>query len=176
MQDEIRHGNTTYVFLKVPLSVLMALINKDEPGALKQPTSETAVNEVMDAVGFDFISQPKVIASYKRAKPSNKDLFNAADNDFLIEIYEFRSNTLAYDPEDFENFETFSMVMIDTNYNGEYFRLNHVFWADTVLDSNKEKATIVLPDESFQGETMMIVFLDKYGNELKVVRTKKDFL
>lgn len=174
MQDEIRHGNTTYVFLKVPLSVLMALINKGEPGALKQPASETDVNEVMDAIGFDFISQPQVTANYKRATPDNKDLFNASDNDYIIEITEFKSNTLAYDPEDFENFETFSLVMVDTNYNGEYFHLNEVFWADIVLDTEAAKAVVHIPEKSFEGEKMMIIFMDKYGNELKVIRTKKD--
>jgi hypothetical protein len=37
MEDEIEIGDTIYVFLKVPLSVLMALIEKGEPGSLKQP-------------------------------------------------------------------------------------------------------------------------------------------
>ena len=175
MQDEIRHGNTTYVFLKVPLSVLMALINKGEPGALKQPASETDVNEVMDAIGFDFISQPQVTANYKRATPDNKDLFNASDKDYIIEVTEFKSNTLAYDPEDFENFETFSMVMVDTNYNGEYFHLDEVFWADKILVNETEKAFVRIPEKSFEGEKLMIIFMDKYGNELKVIRTKKDF-
>lgn len=175
MQDEIRHGNTTYIFLKVPLSVLMALINKGEPGALKQPASETDVNEVMDAIGFDFISQPQVKANYKRATPDNKNLFNAADKDYIIEITEFKSNTLAYDPEDFENFETFSMVMVDTNYNGEYFHLNEVYWADKILDTEAGKAIVRIPERSFTEEKMMIIFMDKYGNELKVIRTKKDF-
>jgi site-specific DNA-methyltransferase (adenine-specific)/adenine-specific DNA-methyltransferase len=175
MQDEIRYGNTTYIFLKVPLSVLMALINKGEPGALKQPASETDVNEVMDAIGFDFISQPQVKTNYKRATPENKDLFNASDKDYIIEITEFKSNTLVYDPEDFENFETFSMVMVDTDYNGEYFHLNEVFWADKVLDNETQKAIVRIPEKSFAGEKMMIIFMDKYGNELKVIRTKKDF-
>ncbi len=175
MQDEIKHGNTTYVFLKVPLSVLMALINKGEPGALKQPVSETDVNEVMDAIGFDFISQPLVKATYWRGIPEQTDLFNIANNDYIIEISEFKSNTLAYDPEDFENFETFSMVMIDTNYNGEYFHLNQVFWADKVMDVESGKAIIRIPEKTFIGENMMIIFMDKYGNELKVIRTKNDF-
>ncbi len=175
MQDEVRHGNTTYVFLKVPLSVLMALINKGEPGALKQPASETDVNEVMDAIGFDFISQPQVKSHYKRVTPENKDLFNASDKDYIIEITEFKSNTLAHDPEDFENFETFSMVMVDTNYNSEYFQLNEVFWADKILDTEVEKAIVRIPEKSFTGDKMMIIFMDKYGNELKVIRTKKDF-
>jgi len=116
-----------------------------------------------------------VIANYKRATPGNKDLFNASDNDFIIDIKEFKSNTLAYDPEDFENFETFSMVMVDTNYNGEYFNLNQVFWADKILDTEAKKAILRIPEKSFEGEKMMIIFMDKYGNELKVIRTKNDF-
>jgi len=174
LQDEIKHGNTTYVFLKVPLSVLMALINKGEPGALQQPTSEDNINEIMDAIGFDFISQPIVTAHYKRSTPDIKNLFNSANNDFLIEITEFKSNTLAYDPEEFENFETFSMVMIDTDYNGEYFNLSKVFWADKVsVEDNK--AIIRINESDFEGEKMMIIFMDKYGNELKLIRTKNDF-
>lgn len=94
MEDEIKIGNTTYVFLKVPLSVLMALIEKGEPGSLKQPVSETDVNEIIDAVGFDFISQPQVKVNYRRLEPKDRNLFNANQRDFVIEITEFRSNTL----------------------------------------------------------------------------------
>jgi hypothetical protein len=130
----------------------------------------------MDAIGFDFISQPVVQATYQRATPSNKDLFNATDKDFIIELTEFKSNTLSHDPEDFENFETFSMVMVDTNYNGDYFHLNQVFWADKVVESSGEKAIIRIPEKDFTGEKMMVIFMDKYGNELKVIRTKADFV
>jgi DNA modification methylase len=175
MQDEIVYENTTYVFLKVPLSVLMALIYNGEPGALKQPTSEDKVNEIMDAVGFDFVSQPLVKVDYIRSRPEKKDLFNSNNTDFVIEIQEFKSNTLAYDPDDFENFETFSMVMIDTNYNDEYFNLSNVFWSDKVLNPDKTKAIIPIMEDEFKGEKMMIIFMDKYGNELKVIRTKNDF-
>ncbi len=175
MQDEIHHGNTIYTFLKVPLSVLMALINKGEPGALKQPVSESDVNEVMDAVGFDFISQPEVKAEYKRATPANNDLFNASETDYIIEIKSFRSNTLAYDPEDFENFETYSMVMIDNNYNDDYFNLYQVFWADKTLLEKEDRAIVRVPEKDFIGEKLMIIFMDKYGNELKIIKTKKEF-
>ena len=33
----------------------------------------------------------------------NSNLFTNNDNDYIIEINEFKSNTLVYDPEDFEN-------------------------------------------------------------------------
>ena len=175
MEDEITISKTTYVFLKVPLSVLMALIEKGQPGALMQPTSEANVNEVIDAVGFDFISQPIVKANYKRLKPNDRNLLNQNEKDFVIEIKEFKSNTLAYDPEDFENFETLSMVLIDCDYNDDYFNLSRVFWADSILDEDKKKAVIRVGQDDFDGKKMMIIFMDKYGNELKVVKTKKDF-
>lgn len=175
MEDEIKIGNTTYVFLKVPLSVLRALIEKGEPGSLKQPVKEADVNAVIDAVGFDFISQPVVKAKYHRASPKNRDLFNAKDKDYIIEVTEFKSDTLVYDPEDFENFETFSMAMVDMNYNNDYFNLDQVFWSDETVDEDKTKAIIRIPEGDFTGKNMMIIFMDKYGNELKVVKTKKDF-
>ena len=175
MEDEIPINGTTYVFLKVPLSVLMALIEKGEPGSLKQPVSENDVNEVIDAIGFDFISQPEVDAKYCRKAPENRNLFNQKHKDFVIEITQFKSNTLVYDPEDFENFETFSMVLVDTNYNGEYFNLDKAFWADKVLDEAKTKAVIRIPQNEFNGKRMMIIFMDKYGNELKVLKSKGDF-
>lgn len=175
MEDEIPINGTTYVFLKVPLSILMALIEKGEPGSLKQPVSENDVNEVIDAIGFDFISQPEVDAKYCRKAPENRNLFNQKYKDFVIEITQFKSNTLVYDPEDFENFETLSMVLVDTNYNGEYFNLDKAFWADKILDEAKTKAVIRIPQNEFNGKRMMIIFMDKYGNELKVLKSKGDF-
>lgn len=167
MQDEIVKGETSYTFLKVPLSVLMAIIERGEPGALKQPVSENDVNEVIDAVGFDFISQPIVKAKYKISSPKDKDLLNHNKKELLIEISEFRSNTLAYDPEDFENFETLSMVLIDTDYNGKYFNLTHVFWADKIINEEKTKAEIRIPEDEVKGKKLMIIYMDKYGNEFK---------
>ncbi len=175
MEDEFELANTTYILLKVPLSVLKALIEKGEPGSIKQPVNQTDVNEVIDAVGFDFISQPEVKVFYRRKKPMDRDLFNAERKDFSIEISSFKSNTLVYDPDDFENFETLSMVLIDTDYNDDYFNLDKAFWADDILDEGKLKATIRISQDDFTGMKMMVILIDKYGNELKVVKTKKDF-
>jgi len=174
-EDEIELDNTTYVLLKVPLSVLKALIEKGDPGSVKQPVSEADVNEVIDAVGFDFISQPEVKASYHRREPVDENLFNTGKKDWSIEISSFKSNTLVYDPEDFENFETFSMVLVDTDYNDDYFNLCKVFWAGDVVNEERNKAVIRIPEDEFTGKKMMIIFIDTYGNELKVVKQKKDF-
>ena len=58
-EDEVPRGETTYVFHKVPLFVLHRLLERGVPPTLKQPATEENVNEVIDAVGFDFISQPR---------------------------------------------------------------------------------------------------------------------
>jgi len=175
MEDEIELDSTTYVLLKVPLSVLKALIEKGDPGSIKQPVSEDDVNEVIDAVGFDFISQPEVKARYCRQDPQNKSLFNAKKKDYAIEIKSFKSNTLVYDPDDFENFETFSMVLVDTDYNDDYFNLGKVFWAGDIVNEERTKAIVRISEDDFTGEKMMVIFIDKYGNELKVVKSKEDF-
>ena len=175
MEDEIQIGKTTYVILKVPLSVLMALIEQGVAGSIRQPTNEDSVNEVIDAVGYDFISQPIVTAKYIRERPSETDLFNQKTRDYLIRMSDFRSNTLASDPEDFAPFETFSMVLVDTDYNGDTFNLFRVFWADDILNEDRTEAVVRLPEDDVNGETMMVIFMDKYGNELKVRKMRSDF-
>lgn len=175
MEDEIQIGKTTYVILKVPLSVLMALIERGEAGSVKQPTNEDSVNEVIDAVGYDFISQPIVDAKYTREKPAAEDLFNQKSRDYVIRLADFRSNTLASDPQDFAPFETFSMVLVDTDYDGETFNLNRVFWADDILNEERTEAVVRLAEEDVTGKTMMVIFMDKYGNELKVCKKPSDF-
>jgi DNA modification methylase len=195
-EDEVVRDQTTYVFLKVPLSVLMRLIEKHEPAALKQPTKEEDVNEVIDAVGFDFISQPQVEVKAKKRR-------DGLLKEMVLEIREFRAQTLATDPEDFKNFETFSMAMVDLNYDGDVFRLGRVFWAEDLIaeeikrikaerkaaaktkaDREKEPNVQIedcelllvrIPEEDFTGKKMMVILCDRYGNEKTLVFEKKDF-
>ena len=192
MMDEIRHGNTIYVFLKVPISVLYRLIEKKEKGAFKQPVSEGDVNEVIDAVGFDFISQPIVKTEYIRIKPEQVDLLNHKQRDYVIRIREFKSDTLLSNPEDFQNFETLSMVLVDYDFDGKVFDLDQVFWAEGLItvelkrkgvSSNSRLEEMVKDCEYLEirisedraTDKMMVIFIDKYGNEKKQVIKKKDF-
>lgn len=176
-EDEVTKGETTYVFLKVPLSVLLRLIEKGAPAGLLQPSKEEDVNEVIDAVGFDFISQPQVV--WKAKKESRKDgLFTQTD--FVLEISEFRAQTLATEPEDFQNFETFSMAMVDSNYDGDVFRLDRVFWGEDALKAaggleKAERLELRIPEPKFTGEEMMVILCDRYGNEKSLRLHKSDF-
>lgn len=173
MEDEITRADAAYVFLKVPLSVLARLIERREPAALKQPTREADINEVIDAVGFDFISQPPVVVAAHR---DQQELFA----DCVLEIREFRSQTLATDPEDFANFETFSMAMIDLNYNGDVFRLSRVFWAEELLKEaggleHAQRLLIRIPEQDVAGARLMVILCDRYGNEKTLVFSREDF-
>jgi DNA modification methylase len=176
-EDEVKRGETTYVFLKVPLSVLLRLIERKEPAALKQPSKEEDVNEVIDAVGFDFISQPKV--EWKAKMESRNDgLFTHTD--YVLEISEFRAQTLATDPEDFQNFETLSMAMVDLNYDGNVFQLSRVFWGEGLLTAAggieaAERLELRITEQDFTGEQMMVILCDRYGNEKSLLLTKEDF-
>jgi hypothetical protein len=97
-----------------------------------------------------------------------------------IEITEFRSRTLATEPEDFANFETFSMAMLDLDYDGDVFRLGRVFWGDDLITEagglEKAKALILrVPEPEFKARRMMVILCDRYGNEKKLVIEKSDF-
>lgn len=196
-EDEYVVGKTTYIFLKVPISILMRLLKSGEMGALKQPTKEADVNEVIDAVGFDFISQPEAQWKCKKERSPDAPLLK----DYVIHLTDFRSRTLATDPEDFANFETFSMAMVDPDYDGKIFKLGKVFWADDLvaaelkrLKGNRkveeikeeeehesvdfkicEQLSLRVPDEDFKGKQMMVILCDRYGNEKKLVFEKRHF-
>jgi hypothetical protein len=191
--DEIRQGGTTYVFLKVPISILTRLIERKALGAFPQPCAEADVNEVIDAVGFDFISPPVVKIQCLRLAPDNPDLLTKDLREYVIRINEFRSDTLASSPEDFENFETLSMVLVDFEFNGKVFDLDAVYWAEDLVNAELKRKGIastakytekvkecdyldVRISEDKATDNMMIIFIDKYGNEKKQILKRKDFL
>ena len=172
-EDEVMRDKTTYVFLKVPLSVLLRLLEHKEVGALKQPMKEEDVNEVIDAVGFDFISQPQVDVKPKKHREGLLD-------QLVLEIRGFHSQTLATDPEDFKNFETFSMAMVDLDYNGGVFRLSRVYWGEVLVKEAgglevAERLLVRIPEQDFTGKQMMVILCDRYGNEKTLVFQRKDF-
>jgi DNA modification methylase len=183
MEDEIKMGSTIYTFLKVPISFLINLTQTENPtGSIQQPISEDSVNEVIDAVGFDFISQPIVEYDVNSSLKEPQNL--------TVNITKFHSNTLSIDPDDFPNFSTLSMVLVDTNYNGDIFQLTNVFWAEDLVsseltrlgkqaNSHNDKSSlcesleieIALKDVDEKNilEQIMVIFVDKYGNEKKVI-------
>lgn len=152
------------------------------------------MNEVIDAVGFDFITQPVVEMKFLRQSSAVGGLFDHGKQDYCICLTDFRSDTLASSPEDFQRFETLSMVLVDYDFDQErnIFSLDAVYWAEdlvtaelkrldkTVNGSFTERAAactqldIRIPEDK-ASDRMMVILVDKYGNEKSQRLTRKDF-
>jgi DNA modification methylase len=172
MQDEIKLGETVYTFLKVPASVLIRLIQKGELSSFKQPKSEENVNEVIDAFGFDFVSQPQLKYTLQRKKKKT-GMFE--EEKYMIKLTEFYSDGLLYSPEDFKNFETLSLVLIDLDYKEEPFSMDLHFWGKSLVKDETTPVEIIVDAEKWTKNKMAVILIDEYGNEKKLVLTKKDF-
>lgn len=167
--DKTPHKQTTYKTLRVPQSVIAELIKRGGE-TIKQPTSEQDVNDTIDAVGFDFIQVPEVETEYKIGKPKEINLLNQKSKECVIKLKQFKSRTLTKSPEEFENYETLSMVMVDYDYDGKVFDLDEVFYADTLKPEFEVRF-----DSAKIDKQMMVIYLDIYGNEKKEILTLNDF-
>jgi len=77
LEDYIDKGSVRYYILRIPYSIINELHNRDFE-AIKQPVDESQVNDTVDAVGFDFIRQPKVECTYSIEKSKGELLEYAA--------------------------------------------------------------------------------------------------
>ena len=165
LEDYIDKGSVRYYILRIPYSIINELHNKDFE-AIKQPIDESQVNETVDAVGFDFIRQPKVECIYSIEKPEGQFLEYA-----VIKIKTFKSEAMLKGASQLGNRESLSMVMVDFDYNGEVFNLDKVYYASEI---EKNGWKVFLSKDNFKDQ-IMIIYLDIYGNEYREVKTLQDF-
>ncbi len=167
LEDYIEKDRIRYYVLRIPYSVIDELHKKNFK-ALKQPTADMNVNDVMEQVGFDFIYPPDVECEYYIEKQKNS-LFDEA----VIKIKSFRSNIISKKPipEEELGLKSLSMVMIDYDYNGEYFDMDDKWFAS---DLEKNNYKIRFPVEKLT-DRMMIIYMDVFGNERKEIKGRKDF-
>ena len=167
-QDYITLDGVRYYALRIPYSIIHEL-HRREFTALKQPADEMAVNDTVEAVGFDFIRTPELEYKVGLARPEDELLEHA-----FIQIKTFRSDAVVREPfRKKGNRETLSMVMLDFDYDEEsqVFDLDEVQYAGAI-----EKAGWKVrfrPDRL--GKKMMAVFLDIYGNEARVLIDATEF-
>lgn len=159
-QDYIDLGGIRYYALRIPYSIIHEL-HQREFTALKQPSDEMAVNDTVEAVGFDFIRRPEIDyeVGYKKRKG---ELLEEA----YIRLKTFKSEAMVREPfRKKGNRETLSMVMLDQKFDhaSDLFNLSAVFYA---ADIEKADWEIRFPLESV-GENVMAVFVDIYGNEAR---------
>jgi|SRR3989339_706502 len=169
LEDYIEKDSTKYYLLRIPYSIIEE-IHEHGFEAIKQPVSEADVNDVVDAVGFDFIQTPDVECEYKIRKADKKTLFDG-DKEAVIKIKKFKSNVLSRKPVEFKNLETLSMVMVDYNFNGEVFDIDQYWFAESLEKDGFE----IRFDPKKVEKQMMIIYMDIFGNEKREIKTPKDF-
>jgi site-specific DNA-methyltransferase (adenine-specific)/adenine-specific DNA-methyltransferase len=167
-QDYIDLDDVRYYALRIPYSIINEL-HQREFTALKQPADEMAVNDTVEAVGFDFIRTPELKFKATVGKRKGELL-----REGIIEIQIFKSEAVVREPlRKKGNLETLSMVMLDFDYDGNIFNLSQagVFYADALAKADWE---VRFPLESL-GEKLMAVFIDIYGNEARIVLDAGEF-
>jgi len=167
-QDYIDFNKVRYYALRIPYSIIHEL-HRREFTALKQPSDEMAVNDTVEAVGFDFIRTPVLEYTTGIEKPKD-ELFKYG----FIKIQTFKSDAIIREPfKKKGNLETLSLVMLDLDYDEDsrIFDLDEVFYADAI-EKNDWKVRFRLEKLSLK---MMAVFVDIYGNEARVLIDAKEF-
>lgn len=166
-QDYLDVDGVRYYALRIPYSIIHEL-HQREFTALRQPSDETAVNDTVEAVGFDFIRTPelKFETGYRKRKGKDSDLA-------ILRITTFKSEALIREPIRKGNFETLSMVMLDNDFDAaaQLFEADQIFYAHKLEEASWE---LRIPMETL-GKSSMAVFIDIYGNEAKVVLEKEAF-
>ncbi len=164
-QDYLDLDGVRYYALRIPYSVINELHHR-EFSALRQPNDETAVNDTVDAVGFDFIQMPEVdwTVSVKKRKGQLLD-------EACLKIKKFESRARIRGEDKRGGLETLSLLMLDFDYEGEVFNFDAVFYAHQ-LQTDGWQAWF--PAEGL-GEKVMAVFIDIYGNEARQVIPRAEF-
>lgn len=158
-QDYIDYDAVRYYALRIPYSFINELHHR-EFTALEQPKDETAVNAVLDAVGFDFIRPPQVKWSVGIAKRQDQLLEEA-----YLKVESFESRAYIRGKDTRSGLETFSMLMLDFDYTGDVFNPDGFFLAQQLEAAHWE---VWFPKENL-GEQVMAVFIDIYGNEAREI-------
>ncbi len=167
-QDYLDLDKVRYYALRIPYSIIHEL-HRREFTALKQPSDEMAVNDTVEAVGFDFIRTPKL--KYRTGVEKVKgESFGYS----FIKIETFKSDAVVREPfKKKGNLETLSMVILDLDYDErtKIFDLDAVHYADAI---EKEGWKLRFRTDQL-GKKVMAVFLDIYGNEARVLIDAGEF-
>ncbi len=168
LEDYVDRGRTRYFVLRIPYSIINELHTRDFE-AITQPIDAAQVNDMVEAVGFDFMVMPVVVCEYVAVAPDG-ELFTEA----VIEIKTFKSKALAKGASQKGNLEALSMVMVDYDYDEteKTFCLDAVFYASQL---EKEGWRVRMPLERL-GERIMVIYMDVYGNEFVEVKQRPDFV
>lgn len=154
-QDIVELGSTRYFLLRVPYSVIELLHERDFQ-LTSQPSALDQVNDALDAYGFDFIDLPDV----------ELDL-HSEEGKVRVVISAFHRGGL--DPDDAAQLDDagrgdLAMVLVDPKYGEPGFRLAEHHFGEA-LKKQDWTFEVAHADDA----TVMLVFIDVFGNELRRV-------
>lgn len=148
--DNEGQWNIMFNILRVPYSMNQNFT--ENFSAIKQANDSDSVNDAIDAVGFDFIRPPKVNYTVSNQK---------------LTINSFEAFSRIRGAYKKNGFESFSMLLVDFCYDGQTFKMDKVFFQKD-FGPNK---TIDF-DIKNKPEKIMLIFIDKFGNEFKTLRSE----
>jgi site-specific DNA-methyltransferase (adenine-specific)/adenine-specific DNA-methyltransferase len=163
-EDYVDRNGTRYYALRIPYSIINELHRRDFT-AIRQPADESEVNDTVESVGFDFIRTPEATIGYRVRNPRHD-----TDGVLTISVTTFRSEVVARATIVKGNLESLSMLLVDVDYDGEVFDLDHSYFREPLRARNY---SVEVPVSSI-GERVMIVLVDIYGNEFREVKTAKE--
>ena len=168
-QDYLMFDDVRYYALRIPYSFINELHARGF-STLRQPNDEMAVNDIVDAYGFDFIQPPSVKwAVGAETKPGQ--LYPEG----FLQIEEFVSRARLRGAETQGGLDTLSMLMLDMDYSDAV--KNAVFDFDVALYAHQlqgQNWRAWFPLEKL-GAQMMAVFMDIHGNESRVLIPRERF-
>jgi site-specific DNA-methyltransferase (adenine-specific)/adenine-specific DNA-methyltransferase len=162
-QDYIDVGTVRYYALRIPYSVINELHEKKFT-ALTQPNDEKAVNDVVDAWGFDFI-QPPVVTYEVGVRKSG------GQSEAFLRLKKFASRARLRGENVRGGMESFSMLMLDLDFDGSVFDLDKFYFAHQ-MEAAKWECSFPVDK---MGESVRVVFLDLHGNEAHEVIPRSQF-
>jgi len=161
-----------YYFLKIPYQVIKELHNQDFK-KIKQPQSQGQINDLDEAVGFHFIREPEV-----------ETALTNIDGNYYITLKKFMSDyNMDEKGKEINNFESLSMVLIDSDYSRDFIMKDYYFTKDLISKSKKsstlhknisddvrkelKNANIINIPIKNPGKKVLAIYIDIYGNEFK---------
>lgn len=149
MADYIEIEDVTYYFLKVPYHVIKEL-HKTPFSRSKQPKNKDSVNDLEYAVGFHFMTPPKI-----------KSIATKNRNGITLIVENFESQ----EEGGSDGFDALSSIFVCNNYVNDTFILtNSYFHADLVKNSN-----IIIDIKAESGDSIKVIYTDIYGNEVSEI-------
>ena len=152
--------NVRYYFLKIPYQIIRELHAKNFE-KIRQPKSRKSINdnELSNAIGFHFSLQPDVISSYKNNTIIISKFFtNFKDDEQISEL---------------KNFDSLSMIIVDTVFNGNDFVMTECHFMDDDDIVKSDNKLIIPIINQITNDKICVIYIDVFGNEFREIFNTK---